>query len=133
MNEQQFHRMNDDVEAGGFCLAALESILKAHGKASINDLYHHVYRQTPCGPWLSVKLHDGTLRHCDALDGIENGNIRAILVGSIIEGSDAEVTADWLDLLDYEEPEAAVVAFDTTVHWVNDSVDELAEKGESND
>ena len=86
-----------------------------------------IYKYTECGPWLSVRLHDGTVRHCDQLQGIENGSVRALLVGSIVEGSDAEVTADWIDLL-IEDPDEAVLKFNAAVEWVNDEACALWEE-----
>lgn len=134
MNEQTYHRMNADIEAGGVCLAALEAILKDHWADNVAQLYRSIYKYTPCGPWLSVKLHDGTMRHCDELHDVKNGDVRGLMVGSIVEGSDAEVFADLIDLLKYEDPEEAVAAFSTTVDWVNDEAcalwDEADAEGE---
>jgi len=92
---------------------------------SVYSLYGSIYKYTPCGPWLSVRLHDGSIVHCTKLYGIGNQDVRALLVGSMVEGSDAEVTADWIDLADpkYMEEggqEKLVADFNATVAWVND-------------
>ena len=128
MTESEFHQYESDREAGGYCLAALEAILSDNGSdMTVAALYRSIYKYTECGPWLSVRLHDGTVRHCDQLQGIENGSVRALLVGSIVEGSDAEVTADWIDLL-IEDPDEAVLKFNAAVEWVNDEACALWEE-----
>ncbi|NBT33374.1 MAG: hypothetical protein EBT13_16155, partial [Rhodobacteraceae bacterium] len=92
MNLSEYLKMQDDLEAGGIILENLEAILSCNGSGmTVADLYRSIYRYTDCGPWLSVKLHDGTWKHCAQLSGIENGNIRSLLIGSIVEGSDADV------------------------------------------
>lgn len=120
MNEREYLRMQDDLEAGGIILENLEAILSDNGGGmTVADLYRSIYKYTECGPWLSVLLHDGTWRHCDQLRGIENGSVRALLVGSIVENSDAEVTGRELDLLTFKTPEDAVAAFNHEVEQVN--------------
>ena len=116
MTEREYHRMNDAQEAGELCLANLAAILDSWGEENVERLDRALYKYTPCGPHLSVMLHDGTWKHSGDLQGIENGNVRALLVGSIVEGSDADVTTDPIDLLTEEDP---VTAFDDTVDWVD--------------
>ena len=87
----------------------------------VRALYRRTYKYTECGAWLSVRLHDGTIRHCDQLDDVKNDDVRALLVGSIVENSDAEVVADWIDLIDYETPADAAAAFNDTVDWVDNA------------
>lgn len=121
MSEQEYQRHLDNIEAGGICLENLEAILSDNGsEMNVAALYRSIYKYTECGLWLSVLLHDGTWKHCDQLHGIENGNVRALLVGSIVEGSDAEVTADQIDLLTFDDPADAVRTFTDAVAWVND-------------
>lgn len=121
MTENEYLRWQDDMEMGGRILANLEAILADNGsEMSVSALDRSLYKYTECGAHLSVQLHDGTWRHSGNLLGIENGNVRQLLVGSIVEGSDAEVSADPIDLIDYEDPEEAVKVFNTTVDWVND-------------
>ena len=72
--------------------------------------------------------------HCDKLREVNKDEVRYLLVGSIVEGSDAEVTADWIDLLECETPEDAVKQFNDTVAWVNEQACALwdeANEGES--
>lgn len=129
MNERDYQRMLDNEEGGLICLANLEAILRDNGSdMNVRALYRSIYKYVECGPWLSVVLHDGTARHCDKLDGIENGAVRYLLVGSIVEGSDAEVVADPIDLLSYEDPADAVKAFNDAVEEVNDEACSLWEE-----
>lgn len=129
MNEREYQRMQRDEEAGRICLANLEAILSDNGSdMNVHALYRSIYKYTACGPWLSVVLHDGTTRHCDKLEGIENGAVRKLLVGSIVEGSDAEVGPTTIDLLTYEDPADAVKAFNDAVEEVNDEACSLWEE-----
>ena len=135
MTENEYLRWQDDMEMGGRILANLEAILADHGsEMSVSALDRSLYKYTECGAHLSVQLHDGTWRHSGNLLGIENGNVRQLLVGSIVEGSDADVCADPIDLIDYEDPEEAVKVFNKTVDWVNDAAcalwDEANEEGD---
>ena len=121
MTENEYFKWQDDMEMGGRILANLEAILADNGsEMNVSALDRSLYKYTECGAHLSVQLHDGTWRHSGNLFGIENGNVRQLLVGSIVEGSDAEVSADPIDLIDYEDPEEAVKVFNATVDWVND-------------
>ena len=120
MTEYEWQRMQDDLEGGAICLAALEEILSDNGTDSVKDLARSLYKYTECGPWLSVQLHDGSWRHSGDLDGIKNGDVRALLVGSIVEDSDAEVTGTPIDLLRCDTEGSAVESFDREVKWVNE-------------
>lgn len=114
-------RMQDDLEGGAICLAALEEILLDNGSGmTVYDLARSLYKYTECGAWLSVQLHDGSWRHSGELYGIKNGDVRALQVGSIVEGSDAEVEGTPLDLLTFDTEGSAVQAFNREVEWVND-------------
>jgi len=121
MTENEYFRWQDDMEMGGRILANLEAILSDNGsEMSVSALDRSLYKYTECGAHLSVQLHDGTWRHSGNLLGIKNGDVRQLLVGSIVEGSDAEVCAEPIDLIDYEDPDKAVEVFNKTVGWVND-------------
>lgn len=118
MNEIEYERMQEDAAIGQAIADNLNAIL---GDApDVRALYRRIYKYTECGAWLSVRLHDGSVRHCGQLNDVKNGDVRALLVGSIVENSDAEVRADWIDLFDYETPTDAVAAFDAAVQWVDD-------------
>ena len=119
MTENEYLRWQDDMEMGGRILANLEAILQEFGEGKVHDLDRRIYKYTDCGAHLSVQLHDGTWRHSGDLFGIENGNVRQLLVGSIVENSDAEVCADPIDLIAFDDPAKAVEVFNKTVDWVD--------------
>lgn len=121
MNEIDYERMQEDAAIGQAIAANLEAILSENAAdMTVESLDRSLYKYTECGAYLSVQLHDGTWRHSGDLTGIENSNVRQLLVGSIVEGSDAEVCADPIDLIDYDDPQEAVRVFNKTVEWVND-------------
>ena len=123
MNEIDYERMQEDAAMGQAIAANLKAILDDWGVENVQQLDRTIYKNTECGAHLSVKLHDGTWRHSGDLDGIDNGNVQALLLWSIVEGSDAEVDADPISLLDYmdEGDEKRLIAdFDKTLDWVND-------------
>jgi hypothetical protein len=119
MNFSDYLRAQDDEECGGICLAALEAILASNGVPDVAELGRVLYKYTDCGFWLSVRLHDGEWRHTGDLRGIDNGNVRALLVGSIVENSDAEMVGREIDLLTYDDPDDAVKRLDHEVEQVN--------------
>jgi hypothetical protein len=112
MNEREYEEMQESAAIGQMIAANLQAILDDHGATNVADLYRTLYKHTECGPWLSVQLHDGTWKHCHELRGIDNGDVRALLVGAIVEGSDADVVGSVVDLMDYgdEGDEALAVA-----------------------
>lgn len=119
MNEIDYYNMEEAAGIGQAILENLENILADKDSANVAELYETTYKYTDCGPSLTVLLHDGSYRYCDDLDGIQNNNVRALLVSSIVEGSDAEVPPITVDLIDYETPEEALKAFDAAVEEVN--------------
>lgn len=121
MNEIEYERDQELAAQGQHCNACMDAILSDNGSdMTVRALYRSIYKYIDCGPWLSVKTWDGRVFHCDKLHEVNKDEVRYLLVGSIVEGSDAEVTADWIDLLECETPEDAVKQFNETVEWVND-------------
>ena len=119
MTVREYQQQQDDQEAGGYCLASLAAILDCWGVENVERLDRAIYKYTDCGPHLSVWLHDGGWKHSGQLQGVTNGNVRSLLVGSIVEGSDADVTGTVLDLLTFDSDEEAVAAFNAQVDKVN--------------
>jgi hypothetical protein len=120
MNEIEYYEMCEAAAEGEHANACLDAILSDNGSdMTLPALYRSIYKYTDCGPWLSVKTWDNRTFHCDKLHEVNKDEVRYLLVGSIVEGSDAEVTADWIDLLECESPEDAVRQFNETVEWVN--------------
>lgn len=123
MNEIEHHNMEEQAAMGECMAQALQAILDDHDAEDVKDLYRNIYKYTACGPWLSVQTHDGVWHHYSDLEGIENGNVRALQVGSIIEGSDDVVEGDIMDLMDYtgdKHPEDAAADFDIQVKLVDE-------------
>ena len=137
MNEIDYERMQESAAIGQAIAANLKAILDDWGVENVQQLDRNIYKRTECGAHLSVQLHDGAWRHSGDLDGIDNGNVQALLLGSIVEGSDAEVNAEPISLLDYmdEGDEKRLIDdLDKTISWVNDEAcrlwDEANEEGE---
>ena len=125
MNEVQFEATQEAAAEGEHALACLDAILSDNGgDITLPGLARSLYRYTDCGAWLSVKTWDGRVFHSHALGSVDPTEIRFLLVGSIVEGSDVEVCADWIDLLACESPDEAVRAFSTAVADVEDAVAE---------
>jgi hypothetical protein len=120
MNEVEYERMQEDAAMGQFIFENLRAILSDNGAGdTVADLARSTYKYTDAGVSLAVRLHDGSVRYCDNLHGIDNGNVRALGVSSIVEGSDAEVPMRWLDLMAPESAEDAVTLFNALVEDVN--------------
>lgn len=121
MNEVQYERDQELAAEGQHANACLDAIIAACGcEHSLRALYRSIYKYTERGAWLSVMTWDGRTFHCDQLHEVYASEVRYLMVGSIVEGSDAEVRADPIDLVECESPEAAVELFNRTVEWVND-------------
>ena len=132
MNEIQYEQMQELAAEGQHANDCLDAILSDNGSdMTLPALYRSIYKYTECGPWLSVQTWDGRWFHCEDLDNVDKNEVRYLLVGSIVEGSDAEVTADPIDLVECESPEAAVEMFNRTVEWVNDEACALWEEANS--
>lgn len=124
MNEVQYEAQQESVAIGQAIAANLQAILDDHGDLNVRELARTIYKYTDCGPALSVQLHDGTWRFSDDLAGIDNSNVRALRVSSIVEGADEEIYGRVLDLADKrfmeEGGEALAVAeFNHEVEEVN--------------
>ena len=129
MNEVEYYAMQEDAATGQAIADVWQAILDDWGAEDAKTLNRAVYKGTDCGAHLSVQLHDGSWRHSGNLDDISNGNIRGYLLGSIVEGSDAEVNGRPEDLLAYTNDEEdcarAVMAFNDAVHEIDDEATRL--------
>lgn len=121
MNEIEYERSQELAAEGQHANACLDAIFADDGcDPTLPALNHSIYKNNDCGPRLSVMTWDGRWFPCDVLCNVDKNEVRYLLVGSIVEGSDAEVTADPIDLVKCESPEAAVELFNRAVEWVND-------------
>jgi hypothetical protein len=121
MNEKEYDRLMQDLEAGERIAGNLAEILSYWGEEDVQRLARRLYKATAAGVHLSVRLHDGSWRHSRNLEGVGNGNVRSLRVGAIVEGSDAAVTGEEVDLL----REDAVEAFAREVDRVDEQACEL--------
>lgn len=120
LNEVEYERMQELAAEGQHANACLDAILSDNGSSmTLPALYRSIYKYTDCGPWLSVQTWDGRWFHCQDLHKVDKTEVRYLLVGSIVEGSNAEVSADPIDLLDCESPEDAVTKFNSALESVN--------------
>jgi len=134
MNEIEYERSQELAAEGNHANSCLDAILSDNGSdMTLPALYRSIYKHTECGPWLSVKTWDDRTFHCDDLHKVNKDEVRYLMVGSIVEGSDAEVCAEWIDLLECETSEAAVELFNRTVEWVNDEACALWDKANADD
>lgn len=125
---REWEQHNDLMEEAAIAQhngACMEAIINAHNAENLYDLYRTIYKYTPCGPWMQVMLRDGRVLGSNAFDEVSDlGEVVGVLLGSIVEGSDAEVEADWLYFEDCDNPEMAVADFDMTLEWVDDEAKE---------
>jgi hypothetical protein len=120
MNEIEYERDQELAAQGQHCNACMDAILSDNGSdMTLQALSRSIYKYTDCGPWLCVQTWDNRTFSSGRLHEVDKTEVRYLLIGSIVEGSDAEVVADWIDLLDCESPEDAVRQFNETVEWVN--------------
>ena len=132
--ENRHFKMEQSQEGSATCLANLEAILGDNGSdMDVYSLGRSLYKYTECGPWLSVLLHDGTWKHTGDLLDVKNDDVRGLLVGSIVEGSDAEVKGDLIDLLLYEDTAECVRDFLEQVEKVNAEASALWEEANADD
>lgn len=103
---------------------------------SPHEMYRVFYKYTACGPWVSMHVN-GQWVHCQDLhklgtweEMLRRGDlVDEVLIGSIVEGSDAEATPEPVrlnDLRSLRSPTGKVTstslrkAFDRAVSRVND-------------
>lgn len=123
-NHAEFERQQRDEAAGITCLVALQTLLKYWGEKDLGQMHERVYQAYSCGPWLAVRLHDGTWVHGNGeLTEVKLEDVAALKVGSIVEGSEAEIEGDVLELVSYgEDPDALRLDFERQLVGVNDQV-----------
>jgi hypothetical protein len=119
MDEKDYMRMEEDAAMAAHCASCAQGILTSHGVDTWYGLYRDIYKWTPCGPWLAVQTEDNKWIDCDDLDDVGDIEVVGFRVGTIVEGSDAEINADWVYFEDCESPADAVIKFHEAVEWVD--------------
>jgi hypothetical protein len=125
MTEREYREWEEAAEAAATIDANLTAILEAYGVPSVHELSHYIYKYIDCGPWLLAHTHDGEKVNAYGLHYPRHGEIRGLQVGSIVEGSDAEVSGRLIDLLAYDSDEEAVEDFNNALIEVNEVVHDL--------
>jgi len=119
MNEIQQMEMDEASAMAAHCASCAQGILTSHGFDTWHELYRDIYKWTPCGPWLAVETADGAWIDCDDLDDAGDIEVVGFRVGTIVEGSNAEINADWVYFEDCESPADALANFHQAVEWVD--------------
>lgn len=156
ISEIEYDRMQEEQAIAGIISRCAKAIFDAHGAETMEQLQRNLYKYIDCGPAISFELNEAACEYAhDCLEaeiGLEPirvnrfvyvGDPRArtivypwlsickIGVSSIVEGSDAEVPVQWLDLEQFADPDgpyegdlpelgkAAVDAFSKIVNEVN--------------
>jgi hypothetical protein len=154
--ERTYHDAQESAAIAEIISACAKAIFDSQDAATMKQLQLHAYKYTECGPAVSFELHEVACGYeDDAIEapiGLETprkspfvyvGDDRAesitepwlsickIGVSSIVEGSDAEIPIQWLDLEQFADSERyegdlpelcknAVAAFGRIVEYVND-------------
>lgn len=155
MSEMEYFRLQEQEAIGEVIAACAKAIFDAYEAETMAQLQRTVYKYTDCGPAVSFELHYDANDDCfDSFEPLVTSEprpspfvycgdtraetitkpwlaIRQIGVSSIVEGSDAEVPLQWLDLEAFADPDgdyegdladlakAAVAAFGRIVDEVN--------------
>ena len=101
MNEIEYHEMCESVAVGQALSKCVEAIMAEYDATTLYGLQRGAYKYTDCGPSVGFRLMDGTFIW-NGDDGADDpkyvADVEDICIGSIVEGSDAEVPLVWLDL-----------------------------------
>ena len=99
------------------------AIFSDNGADTMARLSRTLYKYTAAGITISFKLRDGSC----VWVGNESArmpepwrHVAAVGVSSIVEGCDAEVPLEWLELEEFESPADAIRAFDDLCESVDD-------------
>ena len=111
MDEIEYEQMQESAAIGQALAECVNAIMAEYDATTLYDLQRGAYKYTACGPSVGFRLFDGSC--------IWNGDDRAndpswvahvedICIGSIVEGSDAEVPTVWLNLLGIADGSARI-------------------------
>ncbi|MBM3493291.1 MAG: hypothetical protein FJX72_03055 [Armatimonadetes bacterium] len=129
--------MCEDAAVGQHIAACVRAIFRDWDATTCAEFQREGFKYTEAGVSISFLLDDGTPLYCGderARDPAMVARVLDIGVSSIVEGSDAEVPLEWLNLPQrchpdgddgIETPEAAVAAFNKLVKEINDAACEL--------
>lgn len=125
---EQHYSAEEANALGAAMTEAITALLAWWDVQDFASLDRRVYKTTACGASIGLELHDGGFVWSGdpRLATTPPMEVRAIGVGSIVEGTDRTVEHEFIDLLDYAERDADdfVTAFGKLV----DQVDEAAQE-----
>lgn len=108
-------------ETGKVC-KNLVDLLDEFGCESPYRLGRELYKSTACGPWISFELPDRSIHYGDPAARTSSPDwaeqCTGVKIGSIVEGSDAEIGPYTLSF------PFSMAQFDATVNEVNDQASE---------
>jgi len=103
MNEIEYEEMQEFAAIGQALSDCVQAIMAEYDATTLYDLQRGAYKYTDCGPSVGFKLFDGSHLWDAGDDRADDESLVAdvedICIGSIVEGSDAEVPDVWLNLL----------------------------------
>ena len=102
MNEIEYNEMCESAAIGQALSECVKAIMEEYDPTTLYDLQRGAYKYTDCGPSVGFRLMDGTFiwnGDARARDPKHVADVEDICIGSIVEGSDAEVPPVWLNLL----------------------------------
>lgn len=105
------------IPPGTPAIRNLQDLVEHFGAETVSGLPRRVYKDTDCGAWISLETPDGVWHHTgDDWSGITE--ISAFKIGTIIEGSDAEISSDPFEL---------PVTNAEVDHWIRDMETEASD------
>lgn len=122
MDEVDHYHNEETAALGQAALAILKAILSHHCAENLRQLSRNLYKYTTCGAWLAVTTHDDREVYGDYVDDVPLGNVRSLIVGSIVEGVDYGTEQQEFDLIEaaekFETNDEAVADFSKLIDWV---------------
>ena len=123
--------MEEDIAMGIAMANITLAILNAFSVTDLSDLRRSIYKHTECGAHMALRLHDGRVVYNGGnIDKFMTADVRAIAIGSIVEGVEECAETRWFDLMDYvEKPyNEAVDSFNKIIKAVDDEVSQIWNK-----
>jgi len=102
MNEIEYEKMQESAAIGQALSECVNAIMAEYDATTLAQLQRGAYKYTDCGPSVGFLLFDGSCIW-EGDDRAKNpswvAHVEDICIGSIVEGSDAEVLPVWFNLL----------------------------------
>ena len=102
MDEIEYEKMQESAAIGQALAECVEAIMAEYSATTLAQLQRSAYKYTDCGPSVGFRLFDGSYvweGDDRARDESLVAHVEDICIGSIVEGSDAEVSPVWANLL----------------------------------